>query len=121
MTTIIFPILTFSVVFLIGLIFGILISLNYQKKIIKNIESFFTYEDENGNIVKYTAQDTTFNFEQKTLEKIKGSKIKLNKYEMEYLIRNIQMHLDNIGETTEENEFVKDLYENLKTKKNVKN
>ena len=49
-----------------------------------------------------------------TLDDIRKSKVKLNKYEMTYLIQNIQQHLENIGERPEENEFVTELFKNLK-------
>ena len=121
MTTILFPLLTFTLVFILGIIFGIYISKHIEKKIEtriqKNIKAFFTYKDQNGNIIKYDAQDSTLKIQEKTLTEIKKSKIILNKYEMEYLINNIQDHLNNIGETPEENEHVKELFKNLKKQK----
>ena len=118
MTTILFPLLTFTLVFILGIIFGIYISKHIEKKIEtriqKNIKAFFTYKDQNGNILKIPIQDHTMITPDLTLDDIRKSKIKLNKYEMTYLIQNIQKHLENIGETPEENEFVTELFKNLK-------
>ena len=58
MTTIIFPILTFSMVLLLGITLGFYIASQIEKKIEtriqNNIESFFTYKDQNGNTIKIT-------------------------------------------------------------------
>ena len=121
MTTIIFPILTFAIIFILGITIGFYISTKIENKIetrIQNkLESFFTYKDQNGNIIKIPIQDHTMITPDLTLDDIRKSKIKLNKYEMEYLIKNIQEHLNNIGETPEENEHVKELFKNLKKQK----
>ena len=115
MTTIIFPILTFLLVLILGITLGFYIATQIEKKIEtriqNNIESFFTYKDQNGNTIKIPIQDHTMITPDLTLDDIRKSKVKLNKYEM---IQNIQKHLENIGERPEENEFVTELFKNLK-------
>lgn len=117
MTTIFFPILTFSLVFILGLCIGIFIQQKIEKKVEKSIKDiskkYFTYTDQNGNIIKYPIQDSTIQF-----RNYPRTKIKLNKYEMDFLIKNIEKHLNTLGETYEENEYIQELYENLiKSKK----
>ena len=117
MTTIIFPILTFSLTFIAGVVLGIFISSQIEKRIEKSIEKeskkFLTYIDQNGNVIKHPIQDATIEF-----RNYPKTKIKLNKYELDYLINNIEQHLNNLGETYEENAHVQELFENLiKTKK----
>jgi hypothetical protein len=116
MTTILFPVLTFTIVLLMGIVIGIYISSQIEKKIDKSIESatskYFTYIDNNGNKLKHPIQDHTFQ-DHLTLRQIPKTKIKLNKYELDYLIRNIEDHLNTIGESYEENQYVQDLFDNL--------
>lgn len=122
MTTIIFPILTFSLVLLLGITIGFFISTIIERKITfkqkKDLCDSYTYKDTNGNIVKVPIQDHTMITDVLLDHNKFNSKIKLNKYEMSFLIQNIQKHLENIGETPEENEHVQDLFNNLlKSKK----
>ena len=112
MTSILFPILTFSLVFIFGITCGIFIATLLERKIIlkkhKDLDDHLNYQDNNGNIIKMPVQNNTM------MDHIQfNTKTKLNKYEMAFLIQNIQNHLDNIGETPEENEHVQDLFKNL--------
>lgn len=115
MTTIIFPILTFTTVFFLGIAIGMYISSQIKKNINKqtsNDDLTLTYKDENGNVVKMPVQDDTY-APPKTLFSMRKTKIKLNRYELEYLMKQIEKHLNTIGETYQENEYVQELYENL--------
>ena len=122
MTTIIFPILTFALVLLLGITIGFFISTLIERSITlkhkKDLGDCYTYKDPNGNMVKVPIQDHTMITDVMLDQNKFNSKTKLNKYEMAFLIKNIQKHLDTIGETPEENEHVQDLFNNLlKTKK----
>ena len=122
MTTIIFPIITFSIVLILGICIGFFISSQLEKSIDKSIKEvskkYFTYIDENGNTLKSPIQHHTFG-KSISLKELSSKKIKLNKYEMQYLIKTIEDHLNNVGETYEENEHIQDIFENLiKKRKN---
>tara|TARA_R100001530_G_scaffold99380_1_gene69071 strand:- start:2285 stop:2746 length:462 start_codon:yes stop_codon:yes gene_type:complete len=123
MTTIIFPILTFTTVFFTGIAIGMYISSQIKKRIDKqtdNDDLTLVQKDDNGNLVKIPVQDHTY-IKPKPLIGLRKTKIKLNKYELDYLMNQIEKHLNSIGETYEESEYVKELYENLlKTKTNDK-
>ena len=116
MTTIIFPIITFSIVLILGICIGFFISSQLEKKIDKSIKDvskkYFTYIDENGNTLKFPIQNHTL-FKSISLKEFTMKKIKLNRYELDYLIKNIEDHLNNVGETYEENEYIQDLFKNL--------
>tara|TARA_R100000781_G_scaffold63337_1_gene40196 strand:- start:2454 stop:2831 length:378 start_codon:yes stop_codon:yes gene_type:complete len=117
-------ILTFLVVFLFGITIGIFIYNFLKNKINKDFNDktkyHYSFKDDNGNMVRIPVQNITLDVKEKRFIDVSKTKIKLNKYEMDYLIKNIEMHLNNIGETSEENEYVKDLYENLIKKGNGK-
>tara|TARA_R110000851_G_C13073102_1_gene565051 strand:+ start:55 stop:489 length:435 start_codon:yes stop_codon:yes gene_type:complete len=119
MTTIFFPILTFAMVFLLGIVIGIYISSQIENHIDKSIQKvsskYFTYKDQNGNTLKSPVQNHTLE-NHVSLMDIPKTKIKLNKYEFDYLIKNIENHLNTIGETYQENEYVQELYKNLLNK-----
>lgn len=116
MTTILFPILTFTMIFLLGIVIGIYISSQIENHIDKSIQKvsskYFTYKDQNGNTLKCPVQNHTLE-DHVTLRDIPKTKIKLNKYEFDYLIKNIEDHLNTIGETYQENEYVQELFKNL--------
>jgi hypothetical protein len=116
MTTILFPVLTFTMIFLLGIVIGIYISSQIEKNIDKSIQKvsskYFTYKDQNGNTLKCPVQNHTLD-NYMSLRDIPKTKIKLNKYEFDYLIKNIEDHLNSIGETYEENEYVQELFKNL--------
>ena len=127
MTTIIFPILTFSVVFILGITAGIFISKILEKhQMKKNKDGLnFIHKDSNGNLIRIPIQNHTNSIENnvpknKSLFSMRKTKIKLNKYELDYLLKQIEKHLNTISETYEENEHVKDLFENLIKSKPIK-
>jgi hypothetical protein len=116
MTTILFPILTFSMVLILGICIGIFISSQLEKKIERSIKdiskNYFTYIDENGNTLKCPIQNHTLD-QTITLKEFQSKRIKLNRYEMDYLLKNIEDHLNNVGETYEENDHIQELFKNL--------
>ena len=116
MTTIFFPILTFSMILILGICIGIFISSQLEKKIERSIKDiskkYFTYIDENGNTLRCPIQNHTLD-QTITLKEFHSKKIKLNRYEMDYLLKNIEDHLNNVGETYEENEHIQELFKNL--------
>tara|TARA_R110002020_G_scaffold466850_1_gene689875 strand:+ start:368 stop:817 length:450 start_codon:yes stop_codon:yes gene_type:complete len=119
MTTIIFPILTCALILILGICIGIYISSQLEKKIDKSIKEvsnkYFTYTDQNGNVLKYPIQNNTMT-KNISLKEFQSLKIKLNKYELDYLIKNIEDHLNKVGETYQENEHIQELFANLITK-----